>query len=249
VNLRQGWREQSQAWAAWARTPGHDQFYWRFNLPRFLEIVPSPGRATADIGCGEGRLARALSDRGHRVVGVDASPALAVLAATHADPVTTAVADAAALPLRDASVDLAIAFMVLQDVDRLDESVAEVARILTPDGHLCLAIIHPIASAGGFADADDATSAFVVDRPYSESTMLSERFERDGLTMVFHSVHRPIGAYFDALERAGFVVETLREPVPDEELVHDEPRMNRQRRIPWYLHIRARRVAPDSSTT
>jgi SAM-dependent methyltransferase len=249
VNLREGWREQSQAWAAWARTPDHDQFYWRFNLPRFLEIVPAPGRATADIGCGEGRLARALSDRGHRVVGVDASPALAELAATHSDPVTTAVGDAAALPLRDASVDLAIAFMVLQDVDRLDESAAEAARILTPDGRLCFAIIHPIASAGAFVDADDTASAFVVERPYSESTMLSERFERGGLTMVFHSEHRPLGAYFAALEQAGFVVETLREPLPDEALVHDVPRMNRQRRIPWYLHVRARRAQPDPRPT
>jgi SAM-dependent methyltransferase len=242
VNLRDAWREQSDAWATWARTPGHDQFYWRFNLPCFLDIVPTPGRATADIGCGEGRVARVLSERGHHVVGVDASLTLARLAATHDVPVPTAVADAAALPIRDAAVDLAIAFMVLQDVDRLEESVDEAARVLMPDGRLCLAIVHPIASAGAFVDRDDPESGFLVERSYSEPTLLVEPFERDGLTMVFHSEHRPIAAYFAALERAGFVVEALREPVPDEHVVRDVPQLHRKRRVPWFLHLRARRV-------
>jgi SAM-dependent methyltransferase len=244
MNLRAGWREQSDAWATWARTPDHDYFFWRFNLPRFLDIVPAPRRATADIGCGEGRLARVLIDRGHHVVGIDASPILAGLATTHdLLPVPAAVADAAALPIRDAAVDLAIAFMVLQDVDRLDESVAEAARVLTQDGRLCLAIVHPIASAGAFVDPDDPESGFLIEQSYSEPTRLVEPFERDGLTMVFHSEHRPIAAYFAALERAGFVVEALREPVPDEDLVREIPRLHRQRRVPWFLHLRARRAA------
>jgi SAM-dependent methyltransferase len=69
---------------AWARTPGHDS-YWSYAPDFFAEVVPPPGRATREIGCGEGRVCRDLAARGHRVVGLDAAPTL-VAAAREADP-------------------------------------------------------------------------------------------------------------------------------------------------------------------
>jgi hypothetical protein len=42
----------------------------------------------------------------------------------------------------------------------------------------------------------------------------SDTVERDGWTMTFHSQHRPLEAYFLALEAAGLLVEVLREPEP-----------------------------------
>ena len=68
------WEREAQNWIAWARTPGHDS-YWKYS-PAFFEIVPAPWRATLEIGCGEGRVARDLAKRGHRVAGIDASPTL-----------------------------------------------------------------------------------------------------------------------------------------------------------------------------
>jgi ubiquinone/menaquinone biosynthesis C-methylase UbiE len=44
------------------------------------------------------------------------------------------LADAAALPLEDASVDLAVAFMSLHDIDAMSSAVREIARILEPHG-------------------------------------------------------------------------------------------------------------------
>jgi ubiquinone/menaquinone biosynthesis C-methylase UbiE len=58
------------------------------------------------------------------------------------------LADAAALPLDDASADLAIAFMSLHDIDAMSAAVREIARVLEPGGRLCLASVHPINSAG-----------------------------------------------------------------------------------------------------
>jgi SAM-dependent methyltransferase len=240
MDLRASWQEQANAWAAWARTPDFDYFFWRFNMPRFLDILPPPRGLTLEIGCGEGRVARILSDHGYRLVGVDGSPTLAHLAATHDAPQPVAIADAAALPIHDDAVSLAVAFMVLQDVDDLDAAVREAARVLVPGGSLCLAIVHPIASAGDFVDEEDEDSPFLIERFYGEPTRLREPFARDGLSMVFHSEHRPLATYFAALEGAGFVVESLREPVPDDEVLQHYPRMRRQRRVPWFLHLRAR---------
>jgi hypothetical protein len=37
------WEENAQAWACFARSPGHDHLFWQFNGPRFLELVPPAG--------------------------------------------------------------------------------------------------------------------------------------------------------------------------------------------------------------
>jgi ubiquinone/menaquinone biosynthesis C-methylase UbiE len=64
-------------------------------------------------------------------------------AATHPEGHPVAVADAVRLPLPDDAADLAIAFMSLHDFDDLRAAVAEVARILAPDGRFCVALLHP----------------------------------------------------------------------------------------------------------
>jgi SAM-dependent methyltransferase len=75
---------QAGSWLAWARTPGHDA-YWQYRDAFFEELLPAPGRLTLEVGCGEGRVARDLTRRGHLVVALDASPTLAASAAA-ADP-------------------------------------------------------------------------------------------------------------------------------------------------------------------
>ena len=236
MTLRANWDAQARQWIAWARAPGHDS-YWRFHRDQFLALLPPPGRRTLDIGCGEGRLPRDLKERGHHVIGIDASPTL--VAAAHAlDPgMDIRVADAAALPLGDSSVDLAIAFMSLQDIDDMPKAVREVARVLEPGGRFCFAIVHPINSAGRF-EHRAADAPFVIGGDYLQPFYRSDPVERDGLAVTFHSQHRPLETYFRALEEAGLAVEALREPpVPDHGFVSDASR--RWQRIPLFLHIRA----------
>ncbi|MBO0766045.1 MAG: class I SAM-dependent methyltransferase [Hyphomicrobiaceae bacterium] len=238
MDLSERWEAQAAAWIAWARAPGHDS-YWRFHRDQFLRIVPPPGRRTVDIGCGEARLTRHLQALGHTVVGIDASRSL-VAAARAADPaMDIRLANAAALPLDDASVDLAIAFMSLQDVDDMPGAVREAGRVLEPGGRFCVAIVHPINSAGRFeTQAPDAP--FVIKGDYLRGFDYADTIERDGLSMTFHSRHRPLESFFFALEEAGLMVEALREPqVPDQAINMDLSR--RWQRLPLFLHLRAHR--------
>jgi SAM-dependent methyltransferase len=235
-DLASAWEEHAQKFIAWARKPGHDS-YWLFHRDQFLELLPPPGRRTLDLGCGEGRLARDLKALGHDIVAVDLSPTM-VAAAREADPgLKVHVADAADLPFEDASFDLVVAFMSLQDMDEVDGAIAEAARVLEPGGSFCLAVVHPLASAGRFA-GDDASSAFVIEGSYLETFRYSDSFARDGLEMTFVSERRPIQAYVDALAEVGLVVDRLRETdVPESGIVR--PRSRRWQRIPLFLHIRA----------
>jgi SAM-dependent methyltransferase len=236
MSLGDAWEAVARSWVAWARAPGHDS-YWTFHRDRFLELLPPPGGPALDVGCGEGRLPRDLKARGYEVIGIDASPTL-IDHARQADPDGDyRVADAAALPLGDASVALVTAFMSLHDVDDMDASVGEIARVLQPGGRACLAIVHPMNSGGRF-EARSPDAPFVIRDSYFEERRYTDRVERDGLEMTFTSIHRPLEAYVAALESAGLLVERLVE-VPDS----TDPPGDRWQRIPLFLHIRATRLA------
>ena len=235
MRLNEAWEREAERWIAWARAPGHDS-YWRFHRDQFLELVPPPGRLTVDVGCGEGRLSRDLAALGHRVVAVDASPTLVEAARAAAPELDVRVADAAALPLGDACADLVVAFMSLQDVDDMPGAVGEAARVLVDGGAFCVAIVHPLNSAGAWETEDESSPLLVQD--YFEPRISSETFERDGLAITFHTWHRPLEAYMRALEDAGFLTEAVREhPLPEGGYEHAAGR--RWRRIPLFMHLRA----------
>ncbi len=238
--LRAAWEREAARWIAWARAPGHDS-YWRFHRDQFLELVPPPGRLTLDIGCGEGRLTRDLTARGHTVVAIDASTTL-IAAARAADPRGDyRLADAAKLPLPDGSCDLAIAFMSLQDVDDMPAAVAEIGRVLRPGACACIAVVHPLNSAGKFVD-ETAQSAFVIRGSYLGEALYRDEITRDGLDMTFHSRHRPLESYSRALEAAGLYTDAIREqPMPSSPPLSE--RSQRWTRVPLFLHLRARKPA------
>jgi SAM-dependent methyltransferase len=227
ATLRDAWEAEAAGWIAWARSPGTDHFFWRFSLPALLGLVPAPGPLTVEIGCGEGRVARELIARGHHVVGIEGSPTLAE-AARAADPgFEVHVADAQAMPLEDGTADLVVASMMLLNVDDLDAVVGEVARVLRSGGRFCFSTTHP--DSGRQKAGDD----------YFAVARFAETRERDGVRMTFHDVHRPLSSYFGALERAGLLVEAVREPVPDDAYVADHPEVARWRREPCFLLVRA----------
>jgi SAM-dependent methyltransferase len=239
MSLRDAWDAQADAWATWARTPGHDS-YWRFHRDRFLELLPPDVRGPIlDLGCGEGRLTRELRGRGSTVAGIDASPAMIELA-READPEGDyRVADAAALPFQVGTFELVIAFMSLQDIDDPERAIAEAARVLRPDGRLCMAVTHPFSTAGRF-ESTAADSPFVVTGSYLESWRREDEVARDGLAIRFMFEHRPVDRYARALEDAGFVIERLREVTGGTDV-----QGARWERIPLFLHVRARATSPD----
>ena len=110
-------------------------------------------------------------------------------------------------------------------------------RLRAYSNGLCLAIVHPLNSAGKF-ESEDPASPFTIRGSYLEPFRYADEIERDGLRMRFESAHRPLAAYVDALQQAGLLIEALREPpVPDSAIQY--PQTRRWQRLPLFLHIRA----------
>jgi ubiquinone/menaquinone biosynthesis C-methylase UbiE len=94
-----------------------------------------------DLGCGNGRHAELLADHADRVVGVDASRGLLATARERAADrgfdADLVQGDAARLPIRDATVGLAVYVATLHHLPSRAARVGsldELARVLTPDG-------------------------------------------------------------------------------------------------------------------
>jgi SAM-dependent methyltransferase len=222
THMRSAWDAQAENWIAWARAPEHDHFFWRLGLPALLELLPAPGRRTLDLACGEGRVSRVLAERGHDVVGVEGSPALAAAAREASPEIEVLEGDAAAIPLADGAADLVVCSMALLNFDDMDAAVREAARVLEPGGRLCFSTVHPWNSLKSGSDY------------FAEHTYAEER-TRGGLTMTFTDRHRPLGALSRAFEGAGLLVEALREPVPDAAHIAAHPTVEQWTRRPAFL--------------
>jgi SAM-dependent methyltransferase len=213
--LGEAWERHADDWIAWARTSPHDRFA-DATWPQLRPLLPEPNGLTIEIGCGEGRVGRALSGLGHRVIGFELSPTLA-RAARQAEPALSVIrADAAALPVAGGAASLVVACMSLQDIDDLSSAVHEAARVLRAGGQFCIAIVHPFASAENRATWDTDVAQF--SEPYLRERRYEDHVEREGSSMTFVSQHRPLSTYITAFADAGLVLNALREfgnrPIP-----------------------------------
>lgn len=108
-----------------------------------IEILhPSRDDLVVAIGVGPGVGVQAISSRVRTVVGIDPSQAMIDDASRRCrDGIAAGVVelhrtDAAAIPVPDSSADGAVAVNTIQLWDALDESLAEVARVLRPGARL-----------------------------------------------------------------------------------------------------------------
>lgn len=226
------WDEETENWLRWARTPGFDA-YWNYRDAFFDEILPThPGR-TLEIGCGEGRVARDLAERGHHVTALDSASGL-VQHAREADAEGLyLVGEGARLPVRDGAFDLVVAYNALQVVEHMAPTVKECARVLRPGGHLCFCVAHPVTDMGRWLDEQEAPT-FALRVSYFESTRVEDTVEKDGLRMTFRGWTYTLQDYAAALEDAGFAIETIREPQPA-----SNSRYQKWRELPLFMNVRA----------
>ncbi len=100
--------------------------------------LPARADVVLDLGCGPGHWSARLATRygdDARVLGLDLAPGmLSEARRTHGEPVRWLCADAAALPLADASLDLVFSNLAIQWCPSLEDTLAELARVLRPGG-------------------------------------------------------------------------------------------------------------------
>lgn len=107
-----------------------------------------PGSAV-DAACGTGRHTAYLLERGHSVIAIDSSDAMLARVHKRAPRADIRSGNVLALPVSDASVDLALCTLTLTHFEDLECPIAELSRIVKRGGHVILSDVHPLAVAMG----------------------------------------------------------------------------------------------------
>lgn len=119
----------------------------REELVSRLDWVAFTPEAVLDLGCGTGHAAATLALRWPRarVLALDASPAMLDQAARRegAARIERLCAEAEAIPLPEASVDLVFSNLMLPWCEDIDAVIAEVARVLRPRGLFTFTTLGP----------------------------------------------------------------------------------------------------------
>ena len=234
--MSKDWEDEAENWVRWARTPGHD-VYELYSSVFFEELLPMASDQVLEIGCGEGRVVRDLGKRGHRVVGLDPSPTLVSYARLADERSSYVVAQGEALPFSDNAFEIVVAYNSLQNVNDLSRVVSEAARVLAPTGRFCACIAHPMTDVPNRFESEDPSAPFVITSYYGPRRV-DETLERAGIQMTFHGWAYSIEEYMRAFEKAGLVIDLLREPQMSESQVKRRSDA-RWRRLPLFLFLRA----------
>ncbi len=107
--------------------------------------LPREARRVVDIGCAFGYGTAALTARGRGgrwVVGVEPDARHIDVAGRSFPWLPLVRGDAAALPLRDASVDAAVLLDVLEHVAKPEAVLQEIRRVVRPGGYLIVSVPH-----------------------------------------------------------------------------------------------------------
>jgi SAM-dependent methyltransferase len=170
-----------------------------------------------DVGCGEGRFMRMLRERGATCAGIDPTPGMVAAARERASgDVVRAMAEK--IPFGDGRFDLVVSYVTLVDIPGYREAIREMARVLSPGGHLIVANLSFVTASEGWARGEDGKRLYHrVDRYVEE---WSRVFEWSGISIV--NWHRPLGAYMRAYLECGLLLREFLEPMPTDESLRDD---------------------------
>lgn len=158
-------------------------------VPWSLDLAALRGdERVLDVGCGNGLYLAELAERNHRgpVIAMDLSPGMLDAAGRHA-PTSLVVGDAQALPFCDGSLDCVLAMHMLYHVPDRARAIAEIRRVLAPDG---VALVVTNAEAH-LAELNALISSAGGDRPFARAYM---RFSSE-------SGEAELGEHFATVER------------------------------------------------
>ena len=110
-------------------------------LVAFVELIKRHTVArVADVGCGPGRVAAFMAERGLDVVGVDVSQAMLAVARTAHPHIKFEEGQLDAIPIETGVLAGAVCWysIIYTPTDRLTEAFGELSRVLIPGGYLLL---------------------------------------------------------------------------------------------------------------
>jgi ubiquinone/menaquinone biosynthesis C-methylase UbiE len=249
-HLRSQWQANARAYSKLIEGKGtpHHREILNPCIERLMGDVQ--GKDMLDAGCGEGYISRFYAQKGAKVTGVDFSPNLILEAKKYSQnfDITYLVGDICQLEDFQANqFDIVLCNLVLLNVDCLESSLQEFHRVLRSGGFLIFSVVHPAFNVYGhgqweLGEKDPTTGRrkgqyFKTDNYHTEKEFQVRWKSRagKGFPQKFSFFHRTISTYVNTVIESGFQIVVFVEPLP----TSDAPFFERERRVPFFLVIKA----------
>ncbi|HLI00975.1 MAG TPA: class I SAM-dependent methyltransferase [Acidimicrobiales bacterium] len=235
------WEINAEWWAE-GFTEGADAEYNEQILPLAAEHLAGATRVV-DVGCGEGQVSRlaARLPGVQLVAGVDPTLAQVQLAAARGGGVRLARAGAGELPFASGSFDAAVACLVFEHIDAVDQAIAEIGRVLRPGGRFVFLLNHPLLQTpnSGWIDDTILEEQYWRIGPYLVEDARLEEVDKD---VWVRFIHRPLSRYVNAMAAAGLLVTRMEEPAPPPGFLARASEYAEAASIPRLLLLRAEKL-------
>lgn len=216
-------------------------------IPNFRKLIPNvKGKKILDLGCGYGENDKYCRDLGAKGIwGIDISEHMIKIAEENNDDENInykvmAMEDISEIEEKFDIVISSLAFHYVKDYEKL---VKDIYNLLNDDGILIFSIDHPLRIASKFETW--------MKKNYTEINgkwfLLVSDYNREGIRekewngIMVKKYHRNFSSLINGLVNAGFKIDQILEPIPDEESIKIIPKYINQYDRPYFLFIRAKK--------
>lgn len=218
---------------------------------RLLALAKHPSASLLDIACGQGILGRQIP-KNTEYVGIDISPSL-IRAAKQADPHPHhhyLVGDAThPLPLKKQDFSHAAIVLAIQNLEKPESALQNIARHLAPCGRLVIVMNHPcfrvLRQSSWKVDEAQKIQYRRIDRYSSPMKFpIQAHPSQGGHSSTTWSFHHPLSSYSLWLHQAGFAIDIIEEWHSNKVSTGKAAKMeNRSRQeIPLFLALKAIKI-------
>lgn len=201
-----------------------DTYHAKVILPALLRLVGDlKGKHILDLACGQGYFAKAFLEHKGQVTGIDISKELIAFAESNQKKVVPKVAYFATpaddlYMIKDASQDIVVCVLALQNIENIIGTFKEVSRVLKKGGRFLFVINHPafrIPKESEWGYDETTKSQFRrIDAYLSESKVKMDmtpgaELEKDKKYTI--SFHRPLQYWSKALHKHQFAITRMEE--------------------------------------
>lgn len=209
--------------------------------PIILELVGDlTNRRILDLGCGDAAFGReALTKGSQTYLGIEGSHNMVEAAQKNLAGTTGTVVQATIedWDYPSEAFDLVVARLVFHYVEDVAAVFNRIYTATLGGGRLVFSVEHPVITSCDRAwQGNGPRQDWIVDNYFNTGRRITSWM--GGQVVKYH---RTVEDYFLGLQRAGFVIESLREATPQRERFEQEDTLRRRQRIPLFLIIAGRK--------
>ena len=235
--------------------PSNSPLHEYYEKPAMHAELDVRGKDILNVGCGSGLDNEWCHEQGvGSITGIDLSPQLIEIAKSHFPDDNFSVMNMTKLGFQDSSFDIAYSSLAVHYLSDWVPALQEIHRVIRDNGRFIFSSNHPLETSLDYSVGEHSRIAHI-GREIISATNSRQVFgdymaaQNDGVKKVrgtfadTHSViyyHRTFSRMMNDIQTAGFAIDKVIEPLPQEVMAQSDPElykqlMNQPKFIIWVL--------------